>query len=561
MKSRKVLSLVQELAQKGKVSAEQLKEASDRFAQKEDISQWIVEQSILSQDEFNQLLAAKAGVKYQSLEGVVPDSKIIGMVAPEKARRWRLLPLEEKAGHLILATSDPFDLATLDEARSELRHELDYVLVSAKELDEAILKHYGSSKKASTPIPTGAVQIVTYEQQAGPKSGSQEAAALANQVVSSVDQLLQAALHQRASDIHLEPTRQGLKIRFRIDGVLEQFALLPPNMQESILSRIKIMGSMDVAEHRISQDGRTRLRIGDKEFDIRIATYPTLYGEAAAIRMLSKDAAISLDSLGFSPKDRATFEKMIHKPHGIILVTGPTGSGKTTTLYTALQNIDRNKSHVLSVEDPIENEIDGVDQTQINTRAGVTFATALRAMLRQDPDVIMVGEIRDRETAEISLGAAMTGHLVLSTLHTNTAIGAIARLQDLGIETYLISATLLGVIAQRLVRRVCQSCKEEIAAPRELIMALGPRGANVKTYQGKGCPECDNRGFKGRIGLYEFVEIDEEFRVLINNHAPDVRLREKAAMSGFRSILEDGIEKINQGLTTIEEVIRVCGAE
>jgi type II secretory ATPase GspE/PulE/Tfp pilus assembly ATPase PilB-like protein len=410
-------------------------------------------------------------------------------------------------------------------------------------------------------MPTGAVQVVTYEQQVGPKTGSQEAAALANQVVSSVDQLLQAALQQRASDIHLEPTREGLKIRFRIDGVLEQFAILPPHMQESILSRIKIMGSMDVAEHRISQDGRTRLRIGEREFDIRIATYPTLYGEAAAIRILSKEDVISLDSLGFSPKDHATFEKMIHKPHGIILVTGPTGSGKTTTLYTALQNIDRNKSHVLSVEDPIENEIDGVDQTQINTRAGVTFATALRAMLRQDPDVIMVGEIRDRETAEISLGAAMTGHLVLSTLHTNTAIGAIARLHDLGIETYLISATLLGVIAQRLVRRVCQSCKEEVVVPRELIMALGPKAVNVKTYHGKGCSECDNRGFKGRIGLYEFVEIDEEFRVLINNHAPDVRLREKAAMSGFHSILEDGIDKINQGLTTIEEVIRVCGTE
>jgi type IV pilus assembly protein PilB len=562
LRTQKINAIAAELAKEGKISAEQLDDAlAASKAQNIEVSEYLIDQNLITEKDFNIRLAAKAGVSWVSLEELTPDPSSLKIISPEQATRWKIFPIHEKNGKLTVAVADPFDLAALDEAKNSLGRDLDSVLASKKEVQEAILKHYGQIKK-SKPTASGAVEVISYDAQPGKGKVSAEAAnTLATKVVASVDQLLHSALQERASDIHLEPTREGLKIRFRIDGVLEPFLILPPTMKEAILSRIKIMGGMDVAEHRITQDGRTRLRINDKEFDIRIATYPTMFGEAAAIRILTKDDIITLDTLGFLGKDREVFEKLIHRPHGIILVTGPTGSGKTTTLYAALQKIDRDKSHVLSIEDPIENEIEGVDQTQINAKAGVTFPTVLRAMMRQDPDVIMVGEIRDKETAEISLGAAMTGHLVLSTLHTNTAIGAIARLNDLGIESYLISSTLLGVIAQRLVRRICQHCKEPTLVPPELMRELGPKGASIQTFKGHGCSECEGRGFTGRIGIFELIEVDEEFRVLMNNKAPDIRLREKASAAGFHSILEDGIEKINAGFTTVEEVLRVCGRE
>lgn len=551
LRTQKIILIAQELAKSGQISQEQLQQALEA----KDIAQFLVKQSLITGKDLNDRLATKAGITAVSLANFNPDAALLKTIQPDQAKRWKIFPHQEKSGKLVVATSDPFNLAVLDEARSELGRELDCVLASQEEIEASILLHYGKTNKSTATVSSETVEIVSYQ------TPTLESASAANQIVSSVDQLLQAALQERASDIHLEPTREGLKVRFRIDGVLEQHQTLPRDMQEAILSRIKIMASMDVAEHRVTQDGRTRIRIAGKESDIRIAIYPTMYGEAAALRILSKSDLISLDSLGFLGKDRDIFEKLIHQPHGILLVTGPTGSGKTTTLYAALQKIDRNKSHVLSVEDPIENEIEGVDQTQINPKVGITFPTALRAMLRQDPDVIMVGEIRDQETAEISVGAAMTGHLVLSTLHTNTAIGAIARLNDLGVESYLIAATLLGVVSQRLVRRICQFCKRPAPIAPNSLIALGPYADNLQAYQGTGCAECEGRGLKGRIGIFELVEVDDEFRILINNHAPDVRLKEKSAAAGFHSILEDGIKKISQGLTTVEEVLKVCGID
>lgn len=563
LRSKQAIAIAEELSKEGKISSEQLAEAlAAHKKQNVEISDYLVKHQLITEKEFNERLAFKAGTTLVSLEDFTPDPNLIKLIKSEQATEWKIFPYQKKDGKITIAMADPFDLATLDEARKVFGAGLECVYAPRKEVEAAIFKYYGKAKKTtSSSSSSGSVEVISYESEAAPKKADNKAAnTLATQVVSSVDQLLNAALNERASDIHLSPTRDGLKIRFRIDGVLEPYMILPPTMQEAILSRVKIMGGMDVAEHRITQDGRTRLRINNKEFDIRIATYPTMYGEAAAIRILNRDASINLDTLGFLPKDREAFERLIHKPHGILLVTGPTGSGKTTTLYAALQNIDRAKVHVLSVEDPIENEIVDVDQTQINVKAGLTFPTVLRAMLREDPDVIMVGEIRDKETAEISLGAAMTGHLVLSTLHTNTAIGAVARLTDLGIESYLISSTLLGVIAQRLVRKICQSCKEPVSADPELVKGLGPKGFGVRPFKGRGCTECENRGYKGRIGLYELIEVDEEFRVLLTNKAPEIRLREKASAAGFNTILEDGIEKINKGLTTVEEVIRVCGS-
>ncbi len=560
VRAQKIETIAQELVDEGVLTADQLAVALE--SQKNlggNLDDILVQRRFLSKEELNTRLAEKAGIAVISLATYQPDTTVLKLIPVEKARQWSLFPLFETEEKLTVATADPFDLTVLDGARMELDKEIDFVLASREEIDNAIEQHYGDRQKEDNSAT--AVEVVGYETSANVEEESTEdqleREAQASRVVNTVDQVLAQAFRERASDIHFGPTRDALKIRLRIDGVLEEIQSQPKPLHQGMLSRLKILGGMDVAEHRIPQDGRVRLKIDSRELDLRIATYPTMFGEAAAIRLLSKQSLITLEDLGFVERDLHTFTELVHKPHGILLVTGPTGSGKTTTLYAALQEIDRQKHHVLSVEDPIENEIAGVDQTQINPKAGLTFPTALRAMLRQDPDIIMVGEIRDQETADISLRAAMTGHLVLSTLHTNTAIGAVARLVDLGIEPYLISSTLLGVMAQRLVRRICPTCRVEAPLPAEALHRLSSKAEGLQAFRGKGCRECGMRGYKGRIALFELVRIDDELRVLINNSSPEVRLKEKATAAGFHTIFEDGIEKIRQGLTTIEEVLKV----
>lgn len=593
LRTRNIVSVVQDLAREGSISSEQLASAMEQYGKETaakpnekkdivDLGEFLVSKGYLTEKEFNERLARKAGIRALSLSEHQPDFAALKAVHPTQINKWRVLPLTDPKGRFTIATADPFDLGTLDEVKAEFGRAFDCVLVSRKEIEEAlrffftgekkvevkveqraenddIPKDESKEEKVAAPVPEPQPQPQPVPEPAVAKKSNIEKEGKLSDTINIVDQMFNSAIKEKASDIHLEPTREGLKIRFRVDGILELHKTYPVSMQSAILSRIKIIGGMDVAEQRIPQDGRTTLTIGGKNTDLRIASYPTLFGEAAAIRMLSKNL-ITLDELGFTPQNRDAIEKIIHRPYGIFLVTGPTGSGKTTTLYAGLQRIDRQKHHVLSAEDPVENEIEGVAQTQINTKAGVTFAAALRSMLRQDPDVIMVGEIRDQETADIALRAAMTGHLVLSTLHTNTAIGAIGRLTDLGVETFLISSTLLGVIAQRLVRRLCQSCKEPAQVPPEAIRIFGPKAEGLRAFKGQGCTQCGMRGYAGRIGLYELIKIDDEFRVLINTHAPEVRLREKAAAAGFTTMVEDGIEKIAAGITTVDEVLKVCGA-
>lgn len=594
LRTRNIVSVVQDLAKEGLISSEQLASAMEQNTKEMqatpneqktlmDLGEYLVTQGYLTEKDFNNRLARKAGIRALSLTDHQPDFAALKSVHPNQINKWRVLPIVDPKGRFTIATADPFDLAILDEVKAEFGRPFDCVLASKSEIETALRYFLTGEKPPEVKVQTqtpegeeqdgenqeGEVSILTKEVEKDPvpdyqmpeptlRKATIEKESKLTDTIGIVDQMFNAAVNERASDIHLEPTREGLKIRFRVDGILELHKTFPVSMQSAILSRLKIIGGMDVAEQRIPQDGRTTLTIDGKNIDLRIASYPTLFGEAAAVRMLSKNL-ITLDDLGFNAQNRDAIEYIIHRPYGIFLVTGPTGSGKTTTLYAGLQRIDRNKHHVLSAEDPVENEIEGVAQTQINVKAGVTFAAALRSMLRQDPDVIMLGEIRDQETADIALRAAMTGHLVLSTLHTNTAIGAVARLVDLGVETYLISSTLLGVIAQRLVRCICQHCKEPSAIPPEAVRILGPKSQGMKAFKGKGCTQCNMRGYSGRIGIYELIKVDEEFRVLINTHAPEVRLKEKAAAAGFNTMIEDGIDKINRGITTVEEVLKVCG--
>lgn len=539
LRTQKLKSMAEELVQEGLIKPTQLQQVLERQKiQGEDLGDVLIRKGFLSEAEFNARLAKKAGIPVASSANLNPDDKLLKILQASQANRWQIVPIFESGNKLTVATADPFDFTVLDEIRSELGREVNYALASRHEIKKLIETYYTPNARSAPAVEseTGILSAVTL-----------------------VDDFLEQAFRERASDIHIEPMRESVQIRFRIDGILEHKKTIPSSLHQSVLSRLKILGGMDVAEHRIPQDGRMRRKIADQDLDIRIASYPTILGESAAIRLLSKENLITLEDMGLSFKDRQTFRQLIKKPYGIFLVTGPTGSGKTTSLYVALHNLDRVSNHVLTVEDPVENEIEFTSQTQVNIKAGLNFASVLRSMLREDPDIIMVGEIRDEETAEISCRAAMTGHLVLSTLHTNTAISAISRLVDLGLAPYLISSTLTGVMAQRLVRKICPACKVECPVSPDLLSQLGTKGRGLKNYKGSGCHLCRNKGYQGRIGIYELISIDEEFKVLINTKAPEVRLRERATIAGSKTIFEDGLDKVSQGITSLEEVFRVCG--
>ncbi|MBI4209817.1 MAG: type II/IV secretion system protein [Deltaproteobacteria bacterium] len=523
------------------------------------LEQILIQKGFLQEEALLKALARKLKTTFVSLVKYRLDPEIVKLLPVSLARKYRAIPLFKIENRITVATSNPMNLMALDDIQDALKADIDPIYALDRDIELAIREHYRVADLMEEAT-SGEIEIL----------GSVEAAVVeetpierlereaSNQkIVSTVNNLLSRAYADSASDIHLEPTREKVRVRLRIDGVLEELPSLSKTMHLSLISRIKIMGGMDIAERRLPQDGRVRVRVSEKEVDLRIATYPTLFGEAAAIRLLSKEQLRTLEELGFLETDLKIFKSLIVKPHGIFLVTGPTGSGKTTTLYASLMQINSGDRHILSIEDPIENEIPGVSQQQVHLKAGLTFASSLRAMLREDPDVILVGEIRDAETAEIAVRAAMTGHLVFSSLHTNTAIGAIARLIDLGVEPFLISSSLIGVVAQRLIRKICPQCKSECEVGPSQLQQLGLEVGGIQAYRGIGCKECRQTGYRGRMGLFEIVQVNDEVRVLINNRLPEVRIREKVAALGHHPILADGIEKIKQGATTLDEVLRV----
>ncbi len=373
-----------------------------------------------------------------------------------------------------------------------------------------------------------------------------------------VNTVLIKASSVSASDVHFEPYEDETVVRIRMDGVLHDYTKIPPSLYQEVVSRIKVMAKLNVAEKRIPQDGKIRVRIGNKDYDIRVSVVPTVHGERVVLRLLEKTGSLlTLGELGLSPRDEEKVKGLAERPYGIVLVTGPTGAGKSTTLYAMLLHVKNPRKNIITIEDPVEYQIKGVSQIQVNPKVGLTFASGLRAILRQDPDIIMVGEIRDPETAEVAVQAALTGHLVLSTLHTNDAPSAVTRLKDMGIEPFLIASSLEGVIAQRLVRRICENCKEPYRPSEEEVRELGlPRG-NYTFYRGRGCEECLGTGYRGRIGIFEVLELDEELKKLINETQEAGRIREAARKKGFKSMLEDGIEKILKGITTSSEVLSV----
>jgi len=513
----------------------------------------------VSQDDVLRALATQQGLPFVAAEELPSTPPLIKSLSPKYLRQYTACPIAVDASTIRVATADPTNPLLLDELRQMLGLRVALCVAPAGAILEAIERAYG----ASTPLQ----KIV--EGMASPEAGADsDGEADVNQlrdmaseapVVRLVGLLIDEAVAAEASDIHIEPYEDRLRVRYRLDGILHDRESPPRRLQAALTSRIKLMAEMNIAERRLPQDGRIRVTAGDRRIDIRVSTVPTVHGESLVMRLLDRSSVfLPFNRLGFSPKVAETFDGLIRRPHGILLVTGPTGSGKTTTLYAALDKINSPEKKIITIEDPVEYQLAGVNQIPVRPKIGLSFGTGLRHIVRQDPDVIMVGEIRDLETAEISIQAALTGHLVFSTLHTNDAPGAVTRLQDMGAEAYLVASVLNGVLAQRLVRRICAACRAPYQADPGDLLALGVTDATgVELSRGKGCDDCRGTGYRGRTGVYELFVISEETRGLILAKKPTGVIRRHAIEHGMVSLRDDGWAKARAGITTVEEILRV----
>ena len=512
----------------------------------------------INEEELAKSLGKHLGIPTVDAQEYDIDPEVIKLIPEGIARKYTLIPLEKKDNVLKVAMVDPLNIYALDELKGLTGMVIRPVISTRSSIINAIEQYYGITSTLEEVIKTAD------EEELGYQTGERETVDLLQEmaqeapVIKAVNLLIGQAVRERASDIHIEPMENEIRVRYRIDGVLYKAQSLPKKLQLGIISRIKVMARLNIAEKRLPQDGRVLMKMGDREIDLRISTFPTIYGENVVIRILDKESLfMGLEELGFLPDSLDEFRKLLARPYGMILVTGPTGCGKTTTLYAALSYINSMEKNIITVEDPVEYQIRGVRQTQVNPKVGLTFANALRNILRQDPDVIMVGEIRDLETARLAIQAALTGHMVFSTLHTNDAPGAITRLLDMEVEPYLVSSCLLGVLAQRLVRLSCPKCREEYHPPFSLLKRFGLEGEKIKFYRGKGCKYCRQTGYYGRTGIFELMIMNEKLRELVISRPSTSEIRKLCREQGMRSLREAGIEKVKQGLVPLEEVIRV----
>jgi general secretion pathway protein E len=475
---------------------------------------------------------------------VTPETE---QLSPRFLRQFRCLPFAVRDSTLTLAMADPLDFETISAVRSVTGLRVEPALAAEQEILDAIDKYYGEARAAET------VSLEEAEGQAAEDLEQLRDMASEAPVIRLVNAMIAQAVEKRASDIHIEPFEKEFRVRFRIDGVLYPQEPPPRELRAAIISRVKLMAKLNIAERRLPQDGRIKIKTLGREVDLRVSTLPTLYGESVVMRLLDRSATdfYDLRTLGFDERMLARVEYFTSLPHGIFLVTGPTGSGKSTTLYSALKRVNKTDRKIITIEDPVEYQMDGINQIHVNPQIGLTFAAGLRHIVRQDPDVIMVGEIRDRETADIAIRAALTGHFVYSTLHTNDAPSAITRLTDMGVENYLLSSSLVAVMAQRLVRLICPACRIPDGT------RISPEGDTVQAFRGAGCERCFGTGYAGRIGIFELMELNDEIRKLIMANADAVEITKAARRNGMRSLREDGWMKVRQGVTTAEEVLRV----
>lgn len=530
---------------------------------KERIGEALVRLGLLSEEDLMRALSNQFGLPYlpfSEYPKMFPDN----IDLPVKfMKQYKVFPLGVYNNKMKVAITDPLDVYALDALKIASGRELDICLSTEKDIFEAIEQFFGGG---STKMARIIEDISEEEYEISTESTEEDVhhlrdIALEAPVIKLVNLIISKAVEERASDIHIEPFENDLHIRYRIDGILHEVESPPKRLQSAVISRVKIMAKLNIAERRLPQDGRIRLRVSGKEIDLRVSTIPTMFGESVVMRILDRSTAIiSLENLGFPQESLKGYEDLITRPYGILLVTGPTGSGKTTTLYASLSRINSLEKKIITIEDPIEYQLDGINQIQVKPKIGFTFANGLRHIVRQDPDIIMVGEIRDLETADIAIHSALTGHLVFSTLHTNDAPGAVTRLLDMGIESFLVSSSLIGVLAQRLVRIICYNCKEPLTSSEEMLEEIGvPKGTLI--YHGVGCEECRYTGYKGRTGIFELMILTEDIRRLILEKTSASIIKQKAMSQGMQTLRGNGWQKVREGITTIEEVLRVTQEE
>ncbi len=546
------------LVRMGVLNEKQLEQALEVQARTgERLGRVLVRMGLVTEEDLAKAIGVQWGYPFVSLSTVPVDPEVVRLVPQHIASRHKVLAFARNGDKLVVALVDPLNLFALDDVRLVTGLDVEARITTEDELMQAINKYYhvGSIFEQA---------VVAEEEAAGEEEVSiDRLREMVDEapVVKLVNVILDQAIREGASDIHIEPHRNGLHVRYRIDGVLHDVMSPPRNLRAALTSRIKIVANLDIAERRKPQDGRIHLKVDGRDIDLRVSTLPTMFGEKVVMRILDQsNALISLNRLGMRSDVQAKWEELATKPYGMILVTGPTGSGKTTTLYATLSKINTLDKNIITVEDPVEYQLPRINQVQVNPKAGLTFATGLRSILRQDPDVIMVGEIRDRETAEIAVQAALTGHLVLSTLHTNDAPSAFTRLVDMGIEPFLVASSVIGVLAQRLARQICSKCKEAYRPPREAVRRLDEGLAEdegLVLYRGSGCDHCRQTGYKGRTGVYELLVVTDRIRELVVRRAPATEIRDAARSEGFRTMRDDGVQKVLEGVTTIEEILRV----
>ncbi|MEQ8222041.1 MAG: type IV-A pilus assembly ATPase PilB [Candidatus Eremiobacterota bacterium] len=555
------------LLEEGLITPRQLEKAIDQQkSSNESLERIIINLGYVTEKEVTEVIGKEMGVPFIDLDEVQIDMELARTVPEHLAQRYKVIPVGQENQKLALAMVDPLNVFAIDDIRLITGFDIEPMISTEESIMRAINNHFGGKSIMEVHEEVTGIAMSDFEDLEQIEEQDEldltQLQKLVDEapIVRVVNLIITQAINDKASDIHIEPRVKNVCVRYRIDGVLHEVMSPPKHIQAPMISRIKIMASLDIAERRIPQDGKIHLKHDNKEYDLRVSTLPTVHGEKVVMRILDKSAVmIGLDKLGLMPDTRAVFEDLVFKPYGMILVTGPTGSGKSTTLYTALNMLNSSEDNICTVEDPVEYQLPGINQVQINPKAGLTFGAALRSFLRQDPDIIMVGEIRDGETAQIAIESALTGHLVLSTLHTNDAAGAITRLIDMGIEPFLVASALVGVIAQRLVRRICPNCREAYTPPEEAVAKFGLNLAdtNIVFYHGRGCDHCKGTGYKGRSGIYEMMTVNENVRPLILRNAPTIEIKDAAIENGMVTLQEDGLRKVLEGTTTIEECLRV----
>ena len=546
----------------GLITRPQIDSARTRLNGEPGVIDVLINDGTVSEVDVSRTLAAQAQMDWIDISSMVIPPQIINQIRGEDARRFKVIPVAFGETGLVVAVGNPLDIDTMDSLSFLLQRDLELVCTSPKKIREALIKYYGTADEAADVLQKKIGEDIDLGLEFGDGAEAMAVDEADAPIVRLVSSLLVEAHRARASDIHLEPMDKKFRVRFRVDGVLQEIQAPPKRLQSAIISRLKIMtGSMSIAEKRLPQDGRIQVRIKKKPLDLRVSTIPTNHGESVVMRLLDKASLkLGLPELGFFSDDQETFERLIKLPDGILLVTGPTGSGKTTTLYACLNYINKPDRKIITVEEPIEYQMTGINQVQVNPEIGMTFPAALRSILRQAPNIVMIGEIRDLETASIATNASLTGHLVFSTLHTNDAPSAVARLIDLGVQPFLVASSVRAVMAQRLVRRLCNNCKQQAELTDTELRALRIEPGQVSEAQAMrpvGCEECRQIGYRGRMGIFEIFMIDDEVRHMINKRTSTFVLRQRARELGMGTLREDGVRKVLAGLTSAEEVISV----